>query len=265
MKGKFIKCDYCKKEVYKYPREIKRGLKHFFCSLKCHGLLYRGISVSPGTQFKKGMIPWSKGKKIDRPRHSGDFVRGFTPWNKGMKYPRRKIKIKFDKVANRTLVGKICNICCKLFWIYRKERKFCSRECFGKNYTISHSVARQCKCCGKSYSVLNSYGGKKYFCSLACAKKYLIKDRHPSWKGGIKKDKDRRKSFEGSQWRKAVFERDNYTCVLCMVRGGRLEADHIKPYSMFPELRYEINNGRTLCSSCHRKTPTYGSKARRFK
>lgn len=65
-------------------------------------------------------------------------------------------------------------------------------------------------------------------------------------------------------WRSAVFERDNYTCVSCLKRGGRLHADHIKPYCAFPELRFDLENGRTLCVSCHMKSDTHGEKARRF-
>lgn len=62
-------------------------------------------------------------------------------------------------------------------------------------------------------------------------------------------------------WRKAVFERDNYTCQMCSQRGGELQADHIKPFAFFPELRTELSNGRTLCKDCHRKTPTWGNRA----
>jgi len=59
------------------------------------------------------------------------------------------------------------------------------------------------------------------------------------------------------------FERDNFQCVF----GGKehsndLRADHIKPFALYPELRFEIDNGRTLCESCHRKTDTFGSKTK---
>lgn len=61
-------------------------------------------------------------------------------------------------------------------------------------------------------------------------------------------------------WRTAVFMRDDYTCQSCKVKGGKLEADHIKPYSRFPQLRLAIDNGRTLCVACHRQTKTWGRR-----
>lgn len=70
-----------------------------------------------------------------------------------------------------------------------------------------------------------------------------------------------RGSRKWREWRLAVYERDNYACVLCGDnKGGNLEADHMKPRYLFPELTFDIDNGRTLCKPCHKKTPTYGSK-----
>jgi 5-methylcytosine-specific restriction endonuclease McrA len=60
-----------------------------------------------------------------------------------------------------------------------------------------------------------------------------------------------------SRWRKAVFAKDGKACVLCG-STERLEADHIQSQSKFPELKFEVSNGRVLCNSCHRQTDTYG-------
>lgn len=84
-------------------------------------------------------------------------------------------------------------------------------------------------------------------------------DNHPRWKGGITESNHKiRTSLEYKNWRRDVFERDNYTCRDCGQVGGRLNADHIKPFADYPELRFDLDNGRTLCFGCHRKTGTWG-------
>ncbi len=89
---------------------------------------------------------------------------------------------------------------------------------------------------------------------------------NPNWKGGVTPINEQvRKSIDYKIWRKAVFERDNYTCQCCGEKekvSGKLEADHIKPLAYFPELRFAIDNGRTLCRECHKKTDTYLVKAK---
>lgn len=82
------------------------------------------------------------------------------------------------------------------------------------------------------------------------------------WKGGLTLiNKKIRTSFEYRIWREAVFKRDDWTCVWCGERGGKLNADHIKSFAVFPELRFSIDNGRTLCIPCHKKTDTWGRLA----
>lgn len=81
------------------------------------------------------------------------------------------------------------------------------------------------------------------------------------WRGGInKKHLKIRGSLKYALWREAVYARDKYTCVLCGAKGVELNADHIKSFSFFPKLRFEISNGRTLCVPCHKKTDNYGGK-----
>jgi hypothetical protein len=80
------------------------------------------------------------------------------------------------------------------------------------------------------------------------------------------------------EWRTAVFERDNYTCQGCFKKGGKLNADHIEPFSLLLlknkilsseqaakcENLWFLDNGRTLCLQCHFKTETYGAKSNKI-
>jgi hypothetical protein len=82
---------------------------------------------------------------------------------------------------------------------------------------------------------------------------------HNFWKGGINKINLKiRGSLEYKLWRESVFERDKWTCVWCGEKGGKIHADHIKPFALYPELRFALDNGRTLCVPCHRTTDTWG-------
>lgn len=82
-------------------------------------------------------------------------------------------------------------------------------------------------------------------------------EKHPAWKGGITKISHKiRTSLEYKQWRQAVLERDNFTCVLCGYVSGKprdMRADHIKPFHLYPDLRFEVSNGRALCVPCDHK------------
>lgn len=73
---------------------------------------------------------------------------------------------------------------------------------------------------------------------------------------GIPKKADRRpkhnSDYHYTDWRNAVFERDNYACQRCQQLGGRLQAHHIRSWSKYPDLRYEVSNGITLCIACHK-------------
>lgn len=82
---------------------------------------------------------------------------------------------------------------------------------------------------------------------------------NPAWLGGRTSESEKiRKSIQYKQWRELVFKRDNYICQMCGKRGIKIQVDHIKPFALFPELRFEVNNGRTLCIECHKKTDTHG-------
>lgn len=83
---------------------------------------------------------------------------------------------------------------------------------------------------------------------------------HWAWKGGVTPEHHKiRTSYRMQKWRKAVLERDGRKCVLCP-RRTLLQVDHIKPFALYPELRFEVSNGRTLCRPCHIKQPTHAGR-----
>jgi len=101
---------------------------------------------------------------------------------------------------------------------------------------------------------------------------------NPSWSGGVYRTlrQNIMKLPEYYQWRKQIFKRDDYTCQICLKRGGELHADHIHPYIKIINENFisnlveailcadlwNLNNGRTICKQCHINTPTYGWKSK---
>lgn len=53
------------------------------------------------------------------------------------------------------------------------------------------------------------------------------------------------------KWRGAIYARDNFQCQLCGNRGGVLNAHHIIRKADAPQIAYRIDNGITLCKTCH--------------
>jgi hypothetical protein len=58
---------------------------------------------------------------------------------------------------------------------------------------------------------------------------------------------------KAKQWMLSIFERDKYTCRQCGKKNCKLNAHHIQNWLDYPELRYNIYNGITLCLECHSK------------
>jgi len=78
-------------------------------------------------------------------------------------------------------------------------------------------------------------------------------EAHPKWRGGdIDRPQRDRQAPEYREWRSAVYMRDDYTCQFCGQVGGKINAHHIKHYSKYPELRFALANGITLCEKCHK-------------
>lgn len=102
--------------------------------------------------------------------------------------------------------------------------------------------------------------GKKHKLStrlkMSRAQKKKIKEGKHNWQDKIgkntyKKRRNYMKDIKYKLWRTKVFERDNYFCIRCKKKNIYIHADHILSWAHYPQLRYNINNGRTLCMKCH--------------
>jgi hypothetical protein len=139
-------------------------------------------------------------------------------------------------------VGKYCSRACMVIFMQKNARQ------------ITCEICLQVKKCKPRNQV--SKGAR--FCSKKCKGIWMTleaKKRHATGLTTLGQfNRFERYSKAAGEWRKAIFARDNFTCQICKVRGTYLEADHIKPFAYFPSLRYDIDNGRTLCRPCHDKT-----------
>lgn len=63
-------------------------------------------------------------------------------------------------------------------------------------------------------------------------------------------DEQRTSNSLHHKWREAALLRDDYTCQICGEIDKTLHAHHIKHWAAYPDLRYVIGNGITLCVDC---------------
>ena len=74
-----------------------------------------------------------------------------------------------------------------------------------------------------------------------------------------------RKTGKDREWKVAVFIRDSRICKCCGIEKKKIVAHHINSYDVYKEDRYNIDNGITLCETCHKEFHSsygYGNNTR---
>lgn len=255
------KCLICDKEYSVKPSRFEKSKT---CSLECVRIFFSNKEY-PNTRVKKECSICKKvfevaKSKVNRRFCCSDECR----WKNGMSQSAKE-KMSLNKIAFYKNGG----ISPRTGKKHTLETK---NKISAKNINPSEETRLKMSCSQKKkpkiFGIKHSEETKKKIGFVHLGRKHTEETKnkqrganHPGWKGGITNENTRiRNSEEYKIWRKAVYQRDNYTCVWCGGRGERLNADHIKPFSLFPELRFEISNGRTLCVSCHKTTKSYGNK-----
>lgn len=177
---------------------------------------------------------------------------------------------------------KFCSKKCKRYTQETKDKISKNRKGLtaGENHPMWNPLSKRhsteittCQCgCGKEFKKYDSKGRlRRFFNFYHKPKGYkrppysqewkdnLSKSRlgkhsgknHWNWKGGVTRENHRRETNEYCEWRKQVYERDHWTCQKCKIKQNEPIAHHPKGWLDYPELRYEMANGITLCRKCH--------------
>lgn len=141
--------------------------------------------------------------------------------------------------------------------------RFCSYDCRSQwrkvHWTKENNPLWQggdrkkvCQSCNKEFSIkkgraISLFRSQK-FCSHECGVegRDTIGEKNPNWRGGHAKRPATQKG-----WAQAVISRDLATCQECGSTNVELHAHHIKPFKDHPELKWDVDNGTTLCFRCH--------------
>jgi hypothetical protein len=264
-----VKCQYCGKE-FKTKDCLLIKNKGKFCSIKCFANYRKGKPLNRqnfvfSDESKKKMSLSQKKRFELNPKNKERFKLKCLNCGKEFETVNSKIKngrkfccklcfYQYQKGLKRKELGveTTCDICGKIFRIYPYRLKesgvhTCSKECF-----IIFLASRDVTVETRKKLSLKSLGHKLSLESRLKIKKSKIGKKNPNWKGGISDiNKKIRTSMIYRQWQNIIFKRDNYKCCICGKKSKNLNGHHLCGFSEFPELRFNPDNGVTICKKCH--------------
>ena len=210
-----VRCDYCGKEYqkcwYNYLKENEESTVHKDCCNAC-----KHIKIQETAEIKYGVNTVFKLDKV-KEKIENTNIRKYGVVNPFMS----------DEIKDRIVQTNV--------------------EKYGvpsplQNKDILNKVKNTC---------LERYGVDYYIRT----QRFYGAD-NPHWKGGVLAHGNERATSEYIDWRTSVFQKDLYTCQCCGKKSHKgapvvLNAHHIKNWRDYPEDRYDIQNGITLCEDCH--------------
>lgn len=209
------------------------------------------------TRIRKGIKPWHYGSNL-----SEDHKNKIRLANTGKKHSAitiekmkaaRKGKSAWWNIGSKRTMESRLKMSLRQLGIKKAPRSEQHRENLRKS-NLGKKPSIQCV-----EALKKAMTGKKLpEDRLVKMREYCKGEKCYLWKGGVTPINLKiRQSGEYKFWRRQVFERDRFTCQWCGAHKTKIHADHIRPFSLFPTLRFEVSNGRTLCVPCHKKTESY--------
>jgi len=150
-------------------------------------------------------------------------------------------KVRDKQGTSRRHYKRVCDGCGKIDWVLSSRLKSRCPDC-KINPRTKEDYSRVAK---------ELWANEEYRKTHAASMQGALPKgkEHHWWNGG--KHKPRTFTPEYVEWRAQVYSRDKYTCQVCGEVGGKLNAHHIKSWKHFTEERFNLDNGVTLCYSCH--------------
>lgn len=228
-------CAQCGAAFAVKPSEIAKGRS--YCSKQCYDIARNGGQVQTRTCQQCAKTFSIRPSFIAK--GGGSYCSNTCKW-----------------AAARKGIERQCQRCNVTFYataagIKRGHGIYCGTQCYVQNrdYSAMRGLlkpqrlgqTRTCPSCSAIFyaKLYKIQRGQGTFCSHACRGVSQRTSSRDRW------------SWEYRAWRRAVFERDAFTCQRCGIRGGDLHAHHVKGWARYPALRFEVSNGMTLHERCH--------------
>lgn len=178
--------------------------------------------------------PYPGCTKIIRARNTA--CRTHRDWSAVSRPPTRPEQFKTDRdcrrCGNRFRPTASCNFYCpECRTPERRERQ----------PSVRTAPFLQCERCGIQFRKRRGHVMK--YCSQEC--RYLASRKEEDTLSRFA-----RRGYQYKQWRNAVIERDGRRCQRCG-SAEYLQAHHLQAWKDHPDLRYDLTNGITLCTTCH--------------
>lgn len=172
--------------------------------------------------------------------------------------------------GSHVIITGICDICGKEKEMMYKTYMVCTDNLTRPYYCANHTLDRVKAELQEKYGVTNVFQLEeiKEKSKQTCLNKYGVgyNSQRPEFKEKFLLgdnnyfSKFSRKQYvydnntELKEWRSKIYSKFDCTCQICGARrdeGAVIQAHHLWGYFDFPEKRYEVDNGITLCAKHH--------------
>lgn len=116
------------------------------------------------------------------------------------------------------------------------------------------SMFWSCVCdCGNTKTIDGASLVRGHSTSCGCYLKNLRGKEHFNWKDKVTHNErlSQRSTRENKDWVRSVLERDGFVCQICGITDN-LEVHHLYSYKHYPEYRFDLANGVTMCEKDHK-------------